>query len=432
MKRFSIILSIILVMSFILSGCSSNDSNDSSGSNGIVKLKMATWAGGDELKQMQSIVDKVNKAHKDSYQVKLVSIPDNYYMKVQTQLSAGNAPDLMWMSQEQIKPFILNGALTPITKYYKGSDISKIAISDQLMKAVTEKKDIYGLPWIANPVIMYYNKNIVDAADQATLEATSKGKYITWDQFQTMAKKYTDIKNGKYGTVINGSPAMENFIWSYGGEIQKPDGTVGLDSPQSIAGIQKLVDLAVNDPVSPNQDIINKAGYGETFQQGNTAFIFGGVADNMELISGKPVPFKVGYAVVPNGGAPATFNWSASTVVTKDCKNPEVAFKAMSDLTTEFWKWKSVPPVKDITKLGYSDYKDYLTKNSPQKVDMATTLNETMKIARIDNYGKNTAAVQTAQWEQIYSPILSAAVTGKKVDVKKLVDNAMEKIKQAQ
>jgi multiple sugar transport system substrate-binding protein len=429
-KKIIIICSIVFVMStLLLFGCSSKESSKS---GGVAQLKMATWAGGDELKQMQSIVDKVNKAHKNSYHITLVSIPDNYYMKVQTQLSAGNAPDLLWMSQEQIKPFILNGALTPITNYYKNSDISKIAISDQLMGAVKNNGDIYGLPWIANPVILYYNKNIVDAEDNATLEETNKGKYITWDQFQTMAKKYTDIKNGKYGTVINGSPAMENFIWSYGGEIQKKDGSIGLDSPQSIAGIQKLADLAVNDPVSPNQDVVNKVGYGETFQQGKTAFIFGGVADNMELISGKPVPFKVGYAVVPNGGTPATFNWSASTVITKDCKNPEAAFNAMSDLTQEFWKWKSVPPVKDITKLGYSDYTDYLKKNSPQKAEMAATLNETMKIARIDNYGKNTAAVQTAQWEQIYSAILSAAVTGKKVDVKALADNAMAKIKQAE
>ncbi|WML49136.1 sugar ABC transporter substrate-binding protein [Neobacillus sp. PS3-34] len=429
MKKIMAICSILFVMSaMLLVGCSSKDTSSSS-ANGVVKLKMATWAGGDELKQMQSIVDKVNQANKKSYQVTLVSIPDNYYMKVQTQLSAGNAPDLLWMSQEQIKPFILNGALTPIDKYYKKSDISKIAINDQLMGAVTDNGKTYGLPWIANPVILYYNKNIVDAADQATLEATTKGQYITWDQFHTMAKKYTDIKNDKYGTVINGSPAMENFIWSYGGEIQKKDGTVAFDSPQSIAGIQKLADFVVNDPISPNQDVVNKVGYGETFQQGKTAFIFGGVADNMELISGKPAPYKVGYAVAPNGGTPATFNWSASTVITKDCNNPEVAFKAMSDLTQEFWKWKSVPPVKDITQLGYADYTDYLKKNSPQKADMAGALGESMKIARIDNYGKNTAAVQTAQWEQIYSPILSAAVTGKKVDVHKLVENAMAKVK---
>lgn len=435
MKKFKKLFSLVLIMStFLMFGCSNSEDTSDSGESedGVVQLEMATWAGGEELEEMQAIVDAVNEENKDVYNIELISIPDSFYVKIQTQLSAGDAPDLLWMSQEQIIPFIVNGALLPITEYYEASEFSDIAINEELMSTVTYEGEIYGIPWISNPVVLYYNKDIVDDADEAILEATNQGDYMTWDEFHEMAKKYTDIENGKYGMLINGSPAIEIFIWSYGGEIQNEDGTVGLDSPESIAGIQQLADMAVNDPVSPNQDIIGKVGYTETFQQGNTAFLFGGVADNIELISGEPVPFEVGYAVVPNGGTPATFNWSASTVITKDCENPDVAFEAMCDLTEEFWKWKTIPPVQDITQLGYADYTDYLNQNAPQKVNMAPTIEETMKIARVDNYGENTSAIYTAIWEQIYSPILSAAVTGEEVDVNALVDTAMQKIEESQ
>lgn len=426
MKKFLVLLLMLATMVGALAGCSSEEETSDSG---VVELTFATWAGGEELEEFQAIIDEVNEEHADEYHVTLQSVPSDYYMKMQTQLSAGEGPDLMWMSQEQIAPFAAAGALIPLDDYMASGELSEYTFSEETMKGQTYNGELYGVPWISNPLIMYYNKDIVDDADEAVLEATNSGDYMTWDEFIAMAKKYHDPENGKYGTIFNGWPPLEFFIWTMGGEVQAEDGTVMIDSPESVAGIELAADLIVNDPITPDMATINQVGYTETFQQGNTAFFFGGAADGVELVGGEPVPFEVGYAVVPMGTIAATYNWSAGTVITKDCENPDVAYQALEDITLKIFEWKAVPPV-DVTELGYADYEDYLAQNLPQKAGMGATIEESMKIIKTDNFSADTAAIYQNMYDQIYSVILNAPVNGETVDVQTLVDNCMAKIEE--
>jgi multiple sugar transport system substrate-binding protein len=286
----------------------------------------------------------------------------------------------------------------------------------------------YGLPWISNPMIIYYNKNILSSNDIARLEKTAEGEFLTLSEFSQMASRYTDLPNGKIGTLFNGWPPFELFLWNFGGEIENQNGELLFQSQAGVKATQYLIDNIVTDPITLNFEKI-KSGYAETFQQGNTALLLGGSSDRIELISGKPVPFEIGYAVVPKADAHYTYNWSASTVITNGAKNPDLAFKALSDLTIAIFSWKSVPPV-EISDLGFQDYDAYLLATNPQKAGMGKVIEISMGLTKEYSYSAQSAKIYTQVSDKIYIPILNAAVNGNQLDAQTLVDNAMTAITQ--
>jgi len=91
---------------------------------------------------------------------------------------------------------------------------------------------LYGLPWIAQPVVVFYNKALFDAAK---LEYPKAG--WTWDDFLAAAKALTkdtdgDGKTDQWGFSANGWPPPHIFIWQAGGEVISEDlKTSPIDSP---------------------------------------------------------------------------------------------------------------------------------------------------------------------------------------------------------
>src|ERR1041384_4433884 len=59
-------------------------------------ITLATWAGADESKELQAVIDKVN-AEATDFQIVHQAIPSDYYTKVQTMIAGNTAPDLMWL-----------------------------------------------------------------------------------------------------------------------------------------------------------------------------------------------------------------------------------------------------------------------------------------------------------------------------------------------
>ncbi len=392
------------------------------GDDNVVTL--ATWAGGTELEELQGIVDTINEG--DSlvdedgvkHTIKVSSIPSDYTMKLQTQFSAKNGPDIIWADAQQLPYFAEGGALVSIEDYYAADEkMSGYTFNEQIMGAAHYKGIQYGLPWIANPQIMYYNKSIVSAEDQAILEATNNENptYITMDDFITMATKYTDLDNQEYGTILNGWPPVEYFVWNEGGTIQNVDGVPQFDTWTD--GVNLMADMILgaadgsHGPITPDKATADSLGYTETFQAGKTAFLIAGAADGIERVGQTPLDdFEIGYAVVPVGAdVQATANWTASYAMTKDADDKDMAYKAMTELTYATWEWKTVPPV-DIAELGYDDYEDYLAEHQPLKEGMGNTLNNSMEITKIDNFGKNTNLIYADMYDRIYAKILNARI----------------------
>jgi len=359
-----------------------------------VTIRLATWAGADESAELQQIIDKIN-AEATDFQIVHEPAPADYYTKIQTMLAGGTAPDLMWLSQEYVVPYASKGALMDLTDRLK-NDSRPTANLDDYFPMVLEHAQyegrIYGLPWIAQPVIVYYNEQLFD--DAGLPYPTDDW---TWEEFRELAVKLTDKEKGIYGTSFNGWPPVQMFIWQAGGEVISPDlKSSPIDSPEAVQALDFYASIIYNEEVAPSEATINEQGFGEMFKAGKIAMYFGGAADDLDRVEG----LRVGHVKVPKGPKDQTnFAWSASTVVNAKTKYPDQAYEALIALTEGIHHWKIVPPRKSLAT------KEQVIANEPRKEKAADTIVAAAPEMRAYRIIPRHPEWDTIFWEQLQDPL---------------------------
>src|SRR5512142_3532332 len=295
-----VILNILLVASLILVGCSPAAAPTSAATTAPgataapatkappaqkVTITLATWAGADEAKELQAVIDKIN-AQATDFEIVHQAIPADYYTKLQTMIAGNTAPDLMWLSQEYVANYADSGALMDITdQVAKLSDMPAAKLDDYYPGSLAVAKyagKLYGLPWIAQPVVLYYNPDLFQKAGVKPPDES-----WTWDIFKDAAKKLT-IKDAsgnvtQYGTSFNGWPPIQMFIWQAGGEVIASDlKSSPVDSPEAQQGEQVYKDIIYDPDYAVPEAVIKEQGFGEMAKAGKVAMFFGGAADDLD------------------------------------------------------------------------------------------------------------------------------------------------------
>lgn len=395
MKKILRIMIIILVTVFTVSCTDNKPSNE---------FTIATWAAGTELSEFNAIVKDVNEAAMGKYVIKTLSIPSDYYIKLSTQIAGNKAPEFFWLTQELISKYADLGAITDLTPYLEQSE--SLNVDDYYEGVINSAKfndQYWGLPWIANPFIVYYNKTMFQTLG---VEAPTATDDWSWDDFiaisrQIAGKTYRDKQ--VYATVIEGNPNIETFIWSGGGDILDEDGkTVLLDSEGTVKGISNLVTL-FRENLIPQYNSISYAR-NVYFERQEVAMYMGGIQDDFEkkiLLMPEEDRFELGYAPIPTdpNGQSNPFDWTASTVMSTRVKDKDLAYEALEALTLAFFTWKIAPPIKgSIDNIGVI---------APEKIPALDTIQHALDNARSANYTELwTIISDTYLWRGLYMPIL--------------------------
>ncbi len=369
-----------------------------------VKITLATWTGADEAKELQGVIDKVNAAATD-FEIVHQASPADYYTKLQTQIAGNTAPDLMWLSQEYIANYADNGAILDVTDQVgKMSDMPAAKLDDYYPGSLEVSKyngKLYGLPWIAQPVMLYYN---ADAFKTAGMNPPDES--WTWETFKDAAKKLT-IKDAsgnvtQWGTSFNGWPPIQMFIWQAGGEVITKDlKSSPIDSPEAQAGEQFYSDIIYNPDYAVPEATIKEQGFGEMAKAGKVAMFFGGAADDLDYAHAKdPKNADLKMALVPKGPKDrTTFAWTAITAVSARTQNPEIATKAMVALTDGIHHWKVLAPRKSLATA------EVIAASVPGKKDSAPVLLKAAESMRSFNIIPKHAEWDTTFWEQFQDPL---------------------------
>jgi len=311
-----------------------------------VKLRLGTWAGEAEAKELQELVlDKIN-ASQNEFEIVHEPTPADYLTKLQSGLSAGTGPDLMWLSQENIAGIASRGALLDVTEQLKGTDSPTAKIDTyfpEVVKTAVFHDKVYGLPWISQPVLLYYNPKLFDAAGVPYPDAS-----WDWAKFMQVAESLTKDTDGdgtvdQWGFTANGWPPIQIFVWQNGGDLITRDrASSPVDSAEAIAGAEQYANIIYNPKCCPSEETIAEQGFNEPFRGGKIAMFMGGAADTFEGLD------VVGASVVPHGKNNTTFAWTASTVVNAKTAHPDIAVKALVALTDGIHHWKIVAPRPDL------------------------------------------------------------------------------------
>ncbi|MGG6311924.1 ABC transporter substrate-binding protein [Paenibacillus macerans] len=441
-KRFSLAMVLVLAASMALSACSGNNGggNNQGGQNEKkagqsadpakkVEVRLTTWAGADEAKELQQILDELNEKS-TAYTIVQDSNPAEYDTRLITQLTGDSGPDLFWISAQRAAQFSAEGAMLDITDRLKESSHPAANIEDYYeasLQPFTHDGKIYGLPWLQQPVMLYANKALFDEAGVGYPDET-----WTWEQFTDAATKLTKDKNGKHpgeeefddksvaqwGFTLNGWPPSTMFIWQNGGEVLTEDGKSPIDSPEATAALNFYSEL-VKGPLTPSQQIVRDRGFDKMFRDGQVAMFMGGAADDLDSTVENVQAF-----MVPAGptGIHATFGDVLGMGINAKTKNADAAFAALVDLSDAIHHWKIMPPRVSLADLAT------LQELHPKKSHSLEAIIASMEYARPYRYSEKYPEWDNIFWTQLMDPIINAGTAPEKLipEVKPLLEKAMQ------
>ena len=184
---FMLLLTFIFAVSFVLTGCGGNNKSSGNGNDKKVTIKFSMW---DTLDENASFI----KAFEEKYpniNIELVNIPEDYSQKINSMIIGGTAPDVILTWEVDLPRFAESGAIEPLDNYIDKTDAFKM---DDFIPAVDNLNNtsdkVYGLPWCYATELLYYNKDMFDAAG-----VEYPNENWTWSDFEEAAKKLT-IKEG--------------------------------------------------------------------------------------------------------------------------------------------------------------------------------------------------------------------------------------------
>lgn len=287
--------------------------------------------GGDEERTVVTVRlwdEQIQKAYDESFEAFEADNPDidvqtvlvpwaDYFTKLRTDVSGGNADDIFMINSSYVEPYIANNNLVEI-----GADFDDL--KDDWVPAAVEQytydDKLWGVPALTDGgIAVYYNADLLTEAGVAPEDLQD----LTWnpdgegDTFLPIAQKLTVDANGVRGDedgfdgaspdVWGYSAAQDlqgiyyNFVGSNGGQFQDEEGRFIFDSPESVEAFQYLVDLINTHQVSPAASNTNNNGdfTRDQFLQGKIAMFQSGIYNLKNVADG--ADFEWGIAPIPAG-----------------------------------------------------------------------------------------------------------------------------------
>ena len=183
-----------------LSACGSSGPAASSkafgvGATGVVHF----WARQATDGPAKALVKEFNATHKNLKVVLHLTPPNDDTTQLATAIRAGSPPDVVGLNDIDVPTFSHENALMDITKYVNALSY-KSALSPGHLELATVNGKYYGVPYLADLSVLWYNKKLFA---QAGLDPNSPP--TSYAQILTDAEKINALGNGIYGFSFAGN-----------------------------------------------------------------------------------------------------------------------------------------------------------------------------------------------------------------------------------
>ncbi|MBV9230160.1 MAG: sugar ABC transporter substrate-binding protein [Chloroflexi bacterium] len=275
-----------------------------SGSSPTVPLKLEFWGTTERDKRTRQVVTLFGQSHPN---VKITSqFTDfySYWVKLGTEISGGNEPDLLQMDLSYLAQFIQKGLLLDLTKYIPRS-INLSDFDQVLLKGSEDNNTIYGIPLGGNYQAAFYRTDLLAQAGVGDPDPN-----MTWEEFADYTARISRaLGKGVWGTDDGSNNAIifEVFLRQHGKEMYTTDGQINYSKQDLIdwwtywdnmrkSGACLPPSLGAGAPTTttttpPDSPMIN----------GKSVFHFDW--SNLIVAWQKFSPHKLGMAVFPQGPA---------------------------------------------------------------------------------------------------------------------------------
>jgi arabinogalactan oligomer/maltooligosaccharide transport system substrate-binding protein len=316
------VLALLVVM--LLSACGGGSTGSNSNTASIDYSGTITiWHGwqGAYLQAKQAIFNQYMKLH-PKVKIVLVNQP-NIASKATTAVKAGNGPDIIAFTDDNLGEMALGHVVVPMDQYIS-QDYLNQTYSPAAASALVFNGHVYGVPEAVEAITLMYNKNLIPASD---LPKTS-------DDMLAFEKSYAQAHPGHYGVVWDTEDPYDNAPWFYGFGAQyvTPDGQAHLNTPQALAAMQYIASYRPYLPKQQSYDVASSL-----FTEGKAAIIINGPWSYADYATGGKI--NVGFATLPvitASNTPAKpFVGVKSLWMAKTAKNPALVADLMKFYTNK-------------------------------------------------------------------------------------------------
>jgi multiple sugar transport system substrate-binding protein len=324
-----------------LTACSSSGSNSSSSSPSTFGVNATGtvhfWARQATDGPAIALVKEFNKTHKHLKVVLHLTPPNDDTSQLATAIRAGSPPDVVGLNDIDVPTFSHEGALMDLTKYINALPY-KSSLSPGHLALATIGSKYYGLPYLADLSVLWYNKKLFSEAGLNPNDPPTN-----YAQIMTDATKISALGHGIYGFSFAGDCqgclgfTMLPSLWADGVHMIKgPLGnqTVNVTSDAPLKTM--LADyrtLWSKKMVPVNDQTQNGLTWGADFEAGKVGILPGDYGFATKMTN----PSEFADAPLPGvtGDAYSTFDGGDDFVIPAGAANPSGAW--------EFIKWVLEP-----------------------------------------------------------------------------------------
>lgn len=273
-KNWIALVGVFVVILVVAAAVSAQDAAPS----GVVRV--GSWDSGDSLTPFNDAIASFEAANPE-IDIQLESVPQDYGTKLLAQFASGDAPDIFQVGDGNTAQFQSLGAVENLDPFIDGaSGFDRAELYPGVAAFGVVAGNTYYLTKDYSPLVMFYNKDLFDAAGVEYPTAD-----WTWDDFVAAAQKLTADGSGNDATSPDFDPAniqrwgvqipnsWGDTVWprgilpiisANGGSLIAEDGsaTTGfMNSDATVDAIQKYVDLFETYHVAPTKtDVASFSG----------------------------------------------------------------------------------------------------------------------------------------------------------------------------
>jgi len=383
----------------------------SSSTSGPVKLTYFTFsAAPDHLTDLNTIIQAFHSQHSNiTIDVQTASYND-YFTKLQTAIAGGTAPDTFELNYENFVSYSSAGSLLDLSGQASSDSSFKSSVYYPRAYGVfNQNGKQYGLPESFSDVLLFYNKDLFDAAGVSYPTAD-----WTWSDELTAAQKLTDKSKGVWGDF---QPIQ--FFEFYKVLAQNGGKFLSSDKKHSTFNDQAGVDAATwlvskVGKVMPTDAQLGGQNDEALFKAGKLAIWHAGI---WEFAPMKSVPFKWDIQLEPGKVTKAHHFFANAVVASSKTSHPAEAWQWLRFLTSSSDAVKTrlaasweLPAVAD-----QSQFSSYLSQTPPA--------NRAAVFKALDNIVVPPVIEQESKMQDVVSKSLEKAKLGTE-SVKQALDEA--------
>lgn len=268
-KNVRTLLTLLLVGIITCTGCSANRKTTQ---KGVVTLTLTGWSNLNEKQLLQQVIEDFEAKH-PNIRVQYDVIADEYMDVLKTRLIGETAADVFYLDASAAPEIMVPGVLEPLDSYI--SQEFDLADFNPTFLAAFQSGRLYGIPKDYSTLALFYNKKAFKAAG---LSQPPK----TWQELRRYAKQLTidrdkDSRIEQYGLgIIPELPRQVFMLKAFGGDVINADGTATFASPNSLKGLQLLIDQYRQDRSAALPSDVGTNSGGEMFGQEKVAMAIEG------------------------------------------------------------------------------------------------------------------------------------------------------------